>query len=316
MRKQCWSILLFAFIISISCNENNLKSPLATLKNEHLKVTVKKTGAEIISILLLEDNTEYLWQGDSITWSDHAIVQFPIIGNLKDNRYQYKDSYYEMMSHGFSRISEFYIKEQSDTQIIYELKNNKLTEPLYPFKFIFHIVYSLEGKSIKIDFKVSNPSEEEMYFSLGYHPGFNCPLKIGESMSDYFLEFSEVEHVDRLLMKDNLIDSIQSNYLSDTNKIQLDKSLFQEDAIILKNIKSTSLALKNHINEKSVTMTFGQVPYLGIWSPKKFGDFVCIEPWHGIPDRREASQKLQEKEGIIELKPNESFNWDCKITIN
>jgi len=314
---KIFSLIIILFLIS--CNEAvDIKKELQTftLQNDYLKVIAKKNGAELISIKLLEDNTEYLWQGDTITWSDHAIVQFPIIGNLKNDGYQFNKLAYKMMSHGFARISDFKVIEKSNTKMVFQLKSSATTKEFYPFEFTFRVTYLLDKKSIKVTFDVLNEDKEEMYFSLGYHPGFNCPLKIGENMEDYYLEFSEIESANRLLMKDNLIDSVQTNYLSETNKINLNKSIFQEDAIILKDIKSTSLSLKNKLNDKSIKVDFGEVPYLGIWSPKRFGDFVCIEPWFGIPDKKNASGNLKEKEGVIELPQKSSYNWECTITIN
>jgi len=312
--KRIILILLIALCI-VSCTSNHKEVRTVTLKNDYLEVIANKKGAELISIKLLEDNTQYLWQGDSITWSDHAIVQFPIIGNLKNGEYYYNDLIYKMMSHGFARTSNFKITEQSKDKVVFQLKSNTTTKELYPFDFTFKITYRLEKKTIKIIFDILNEDEKEMYFSLGYHPGFNCPLKVGENMEDYYLEFSEIEEVNRLIMKDNLIDSIQKNYLLD-NKIQLHKTLFQEDAIILKDIKSASVSLKNKLNDKSVTVSFGDVPYLGLWSPKKFGDFVCIEPWYGIPDIKNTTGDISQKKGIITLPQKDSYKWECEITIN
>lgn len=308
-------VALCLFVI-LGCVPDRSEAQIVTLQNEYLRVTAKRMGAELISIKLLEDNSEYLWQGDSITWSDHAILQFPVIGNLKNDTYQYNGKEYEMMSHGFARVSDFEVIEKSDDKVIFQLKSNTSTKTLYPFDFVFRVIYRLEGKSINVSFEVLNMGIQDMYFSLGYHPGFNCPIKDMGNMEDYYLEFSEKESVNRLMMKANLIDAIQTNYLTEIDTIQLSKSIFQEDAIILKNIESTSLGLKNNLNNKSVTVTFGKIPYLGIWSPKKFGDFVCIEPWFGIPDTKNASGNLKNKEGIIQLAPKNSFDWDFQITIN
>ena len=46
---------------------------------------------------------------------------------------------------------------------------------------------------------------------------------------------------------------------------------------------------------------------MGIWSAKD-ANFVCIEPWCGIADRADTTGILQEKEGINQLEPNESFS--------
>ena len=320
-KRQIWQQASFAFALLTffigSCVSSKQEIPkTVTLQNEYLKVVAKTTGAELISIKLLKDNTEYLWQGDSITWSDHAIVQFPVIGNLKDDTYQLDSVAYEMMSHGFARISQFEIIEQSKEKAVFQLKSNSSTLGRYPYEFAFRVSYELEGNSINIRFGVLNKDEQEMYFSLGYHPGFNCPLRVGENMEDYYLEFSNKESADRLMLEDNLIDGLVEDYMADTSKIYLSKDIFQEDAIILKDITSSSVSLKNTRNKKSVTLSFGEVPYLGIWSPKRFGDFVCIEPWFGLADVRGTSGNFKEKLGIVQLNQKESFDWDCTVTIN
>lgn len=308
--------LLLLPILLLGSTSKKEDNQIVILKNKYLQVVAKKNGAELISIKLLEDNTEYLWQGDSITWSDHAIVQFPIIGNLKQDKYSYNNEIYTMMSHGFARVSDFEIIEKSDDAVVFQLKSNDKTKAMYPFDFDFQITYRLENKSIKVLFDVINKDNKEMYFSLGYHPGFNCPIKIGEKMEDYYIEFSNKETVDRLLLKDNLIDSIQKGYLSNESKITLNKSVFKDDALILNNITSKSISLKNKLNDKSVKVTFGDVPFLGIWSPKKFGDFVCIEPWHGLADSANTNGNIIDKEGIIKLSKQKKYHWKCKITIN
>jgi galactose mutarotase-like enzyme len=307
--------VFFLFLI-FGCNMSDNKPRTVTLENQYLKVKVKSTGAEMISIKSIKDDLEYLWQGDSITWSDHAILQFPIIGNLKNNNYQYKGVNYEMMSHGFARISQFDIVELAKDKVVFQLRSNEATKVRYPFEFTFLVTYQLVEKSVKVSFKVHNNDNKEMYFSIGYHPGFNCPLTADESMNDYYLQFSDKESSDRLLMKDNIIDSIQKGYLVNADTIPLTKDLFQNDAIILKNISSTKLSLKSKKNNKSVTLAFGKVPYLGIWSPKKLGNFICLEPWFGIPDVQKTSGKLEEKEGVMQLNQQKSFEWDCTININ
>lgn len=307
---------VFLTLLLFGCTVNNRKPQTVTLENQYLKVKIKSTGAEMISIQSLKDGLEYLWQGDSITWSDHAILQFPIIGNLKNNSYQFKEKNYKMMSHGFARISQFDILESTKDKVVFQLKSNDSTKVLYPFEFTFLVTYQLVEKSIKVSFNIHNNDNQEMYFSLGYHPGFNCPLTANEIMNDYYLQFSDIESSDRLIMKDNIIDSIQESYLVNANTIQLTKDLFQNDAIILKNINSTKLSLKSKQNNKSVTLAFGKVPYLGIWSPKKLGNFICLEPWFGIPDIQKATGKLEEKEGVMQLNQKKSFEWDCTININ
>lgn len=41
---------------------------IATIQNEKVIVSISDKGAELQSVRLKEDNTEYLWQGDSTYW--------------------------------------------------------------------------------------------------------------------------------------------------------------------------------------------------------------------------------------------------------
>ncbi len=49
----------------------------ATIQNEKVIVTISDKGAELQSVRLKEDNTEYLWQGDSTYWGRRAPISIP-----------------------------------------------------------------------------------------------------------------------------------------------------------------------------------------------------------------------------------------------
>ena len=315
MRTKAHIGLIGIMAVLSGCIANPDNELTVTLQNQYLQLTVNRIGAELTSIKLLADSTEYLWQGDTATWADHAIVQFPIIGNLKNGCYHYQGKTYSMMSHGFARISQFAVAEQSATHAVFQLKSNAETQAIYPFEFLFRVKYSLEGQSIKVGFEVRNEGKGPLYFSLGYHPGFNWPIEKDGQVAGHYLEFSDEESAGRLWMNNNLIDSLQDNYLSAVHQLPLRKSLFQHDAIILEGLQSSNLSLKSVHSEKAVTLTFGKVPYLGIWSPPEAGKFVCVEPWHGIPDTQNASANLSQKRGIIPLPQSGSFSWECVITV-
>ena len=53
------------------------------LRNELLAIEVSELGAELQSIKAVENNVEYLWQGDPDIWSGRAPILFPIVGALR-----------------------------------------------------------------------------------------------------------------------------------------------------------------------------------------------------------------------------------------
>jgi galactose mutarotase-like enzyme len=62
-------------------------------------------------------------------------------------------------------------------------------------------------------------------------------------------------------------------------------------------------------------MEFKNFPYLGIWSQSAEAPFICLEPWQGIADSVDSSGKIEEKEGIRQLKAGKKFKCTHTITI-
>lgn len=287
-----------------------------TIQNKHLKVTVDRLGAQLTSIRLKSDNTEYLWQGDTITWRDHAILQFPIIGNVDSNQYRLDGVVYKIMSHGFARLSNFNISKKAGDFIEYQLESNDETRKMYPFDFVFTVRYQLVKQLLKVIFTVKNTGNNEMYFTLGYHPGFNCPiLPEKEKFTDYYLKFGKKETLYRTYLEKNLLTGQQEIVLNNTDILGIKKELFSNDALVFEQIKSRSISLRSKISKKSVTINIADAPYLGIWSPAKDGNFVCIEPWYGLADFKNKIVDFKNKAGMKKLNPNQIFSAKFEIQI-
>jgi len=90
--------------------------------------------------------------------------------------------------------------------------------------------------------------------------------------------------------------------------------LFEADAVVLKQLKSTKVRLIQEQTGKGFEFDFSGFPYLGIWAAKG-ADFVCIEPWCGIADSVESNQQLVEKEGINVLNAGALFERTWKFAI-
>jgi galactose mutarotase-like enzyme len=82
--------------------------------------------------------------------------------------------------------------------------------------------------------------------------------------------------------------------------------LFYEDAIVLKNLKSTQVTFVNRSNKNGFHFKFNNFLFFGIWAAKD-APFICLEPWCGIADSISHNKKLTEKEGIIKLLPKSDW---------
>jgi galactose mutarotase-like enzyme len=171
--------------------------------------------------------------------------------------------------------------------------------------------YTLVDNEIKVAYSVTNPAETAMYFSIGGHPGFACPLMPTEKFSDYYIEFEKPETCTRWYANESgNIDRAEENYLHDTRIIPYTLDRFGEDALIFKHLQSSEVSIKSEKNDHAVTLHFGGWPYLGIWSKPEGAPFICLEPWYGIADHVQHTGELTEKEGIMKL--DGGLNFCCE----
>jgi galactose mutarotase-like enzyme len=288
---------------------------MPSISNDLISITIASKGAELQSLYHKKNQLEYMWSGDPKYWGKHSPVLFPIVGELKDKTYDYKGKAYNLTRHGFARELDFDVTEENESSITFSLHSNKETLEKYPFEFVFSVRYTLIENKLKITFIVRNEGHEKMFFSVGGHPAFKVPLIEGTTYEDYELVFNERETVGRWpISPEGLIEKQAKTFLNNETTIQLKKELFSSDAIVLKQLKSSSVSILSSKTEHGLKVSFEDFPFLGIWETKG-GDFVCIEPWCGIADSVDASGNLEEKEGINILEPSNSFDVSYTIVV-
>jgi galactose mutarotase-like enzyme len=286
------------------------------IANDVLKITVNETGAELAGIESVVSGRQFLWGGDPSVWANHSPVLFPIVGGLKDNTFIYKEGSYSLPRHGFIRNNhKIKLTAQSDSSLTFTLTFDEETLAKYPFEFEFQITYTLYQHRIVVSHLVKNHGAGNMYFSLGAHPAFRCPLNSHESYEDYYLEFAEVETDSTWeLTSEGLVSERTRPVLHRSNVLHLTKSMFDHDALIFKNLKSRRVSLRSTKSQQVISVEFEDFPYLGLWA-KPGAPFICIEPWLGIADSVDTNQQLENKEGILTLATNHSFSAAYSIEI-
>lgn len=287
-----------------------------SIKNDFLKVSINQKGAELSSIFNQKNQTEYLWQADSAVWGRHAPVLFPIVGQVKDGFYTYDGKNYQMSQHGFARDREFEVLAEKEDSISFQLQFDKEGLKIYPFKFSLKIEYKLVENKLLMNYSVENLSDDDMYFQLGLHPGFQCPIDDRLSFDDYYLEFNKPENLDRMLLEGPLLsDRVEENFV-DGRQIKLNHELFDDDALIFEEFNSTSITLKSDKDDKSLEMGIEGFPLLGIWSkPGASAPYVCIEPWYGVADHVNGQQSYKEKKAIQFLSGKAIFEASSYVRV-
>lgn len=269
-----------------------------------LEIKSKNTGAELTSIKL--DGKEMLYQGE--IWNRHAPILFPIVGKLKNDQTIINGKTYHMGQHGFARDMKFKDLEKSNLKHKYVLESNSETLEKFPFKFSLYVTHTIKEDSLETKYKVVNKDKKKMIFGLGGHPAFICDYSSGK----YSVEFEKKENnIKFMSLSKGLILEKESPNILENNGIKLNKNSFVKDAIIMKDIESNKVYLKE--NEKKVLeFDFTGFPYLGLWA-KIGAPFVCIEPWMNTADKVNTDGKLESKENILKLMPNEEFECSYKV---
>lgn len=284
------------------------------LQNTKLKATFNELGAELISLINLETGKEIIWEGNPDFWGGQSPVLFPTVGALKHDKYIFEGETYEMPRHGFARRKFFDVKNSSENEVVFELNSDEETLKFYPFDFSLEIKYTLTENKLTVSYNVKNTSEGELYFSLGAHPGFAIDTKNRLTYDDYAITFSDDEKLEIHPLIDNLISKKTETINLENKTLPLSYELFSKDALVMTNMKSKELILKNNQNNHKVIFTFSNFPYFGIWAAKN-ADFVCLEPWHGIADIEDHNQELTQKFGILKLERNKEWKGDWAVEI-
>ena len=253
---------------------------MLTLQNENLTLCVDPFGAQMME-LGSKQGTQFLWNGDEKYWRDRAPVLFPYVARLTEGCYTLCGERYSMDIHGFAKDSVFSIEEQSADSVTFCLRQTPETLRQYPFRFTFRVRYALRGWTVHVTYSVCNEDEKELPFGIGGHPGFRVPLTGSTGFEDYKLCFSQPCLPDRIGFTGDCYLNGQTEFfpLEDSTTIRLRHELFDEDAIVLKNM-ARCVSLCSEKTGKSVTVAYPQMPYLGIWHmPHTDAPYVCIEPW-------------------------------------
>jgi galactose mutarotase-like enzyme len=288
---------------------------MAILENDFLRVTVSAKGAQLSSIFDKTNQCEHLWRGNPAIWAWHAPNLFPIVGQLINDELLIDGQAYPMARHGFARQSEFVLLEIDEEHAIYSLPNSEKTSHVYPYKFDFQVLYTLIENALRITYKLINHDNKIVYFSVGGHPAFNVPFYPGERYEDYYLEFElEEQLITHAISPEGLFTGESRPVPAANNKLYLTRDLFDQDALVFKELKSREVSIKSDKHDQSITVQFPHFNYLGIWA-KQGADFVCIEPWLGCADTAGKQVDISQKEDIQMVEPGHVFEAAFFISI-
>lgn len=282
-----------------------------TICSRTREATISATGAELRSLVDRVTGEEFLWQGDPTIWSGRAPILFPIVGGLKNGRYEHEGIIYEMAQHGFARKSVFYCVEATEDRLILSLRSSPDTLKQYPWNFSLQVEFYWRDEQLVVSYQVTNNDDSEMLFNIGSHPAFRLPLD-NAALEDYSIEFSDTETLDTWSIVDALLETTPTRFMTQQRVFDLSPTLFDKDALVFMNIESSTVALSHRQTGVRVRVETDRAPHLGIWA-KPAAPYVCIEPWWGYADFVTADGVLGNKSDVQRLAAGDGFSTHIAI---
>ena len=283
------------------------------LRLGELSARVDPLGAELRSLRRAGD--EYLWQDANSIWAHAAPILFPFVGRLNGGGFEHDGRFYTMPMHGFAGASWFEPRDRQQQQAhraVLQLRDNAQTRACFPFEFRLRVSFTLNPQGIDVGYEVLNPGAQALPFALGSHPAF----ALGDGpLQDWRIEFDKAEAPEVYRLDGGLLAERPVPFCFEPERsIALSPTTFVGDALIFKNINSTCISLVHRSQGPRLKLWTGDAPHLGLWAAPNTG-FVCIEPWFGVDEDKQAPVALAEKSGLQRLAPGTRFACGYRIEV-
>ena len=270
------------------------------LENSVLKVEISDFGAEMVRVYDKEKGMERIWKGDSSIWNRHSPILFPFIGRVKNGVYRAQGKEFEMKDiHGFACNMDFTCITKGNDSITHGLSDTEETRKIYPYPFELFVTHRMDEENprvLHVDWKIRNNGSEEMYYSIGAHPGFALPIEEDQERENYLLEFPGKEKLwyYGASMESGLV------LPHDTKLLLLDHGFagFTDDiyaTLIFENQGIDTVRIAKPDGSPFVTVNCKGFPVLSIWTSPAGGNYLCLEPWCGCADVEGFSGSIEEK---------------------
>jgi galactose mutarotase-like enzyme len=284
------------------------------LENDRIAIAADSHGGELKSLVKKDTGTEYLWQADPKYWGRSAPVLFPFVGSVSGGSFRTKGVTFPMGQHGFARDMEFALEAQTEDSLWFVLRASEETLARYPYEFVLKTGYRLRENGVEVIWRVENPGEEELPFSIGGHPAFYCPVKEEIKQTDCWIRLDTEGPIVSTRLAGGLASEETDVYELQDGYLAVTEQLFDKDALVIEGQQVKKVSLCDADKKAFLTVEM-QAPLFGIWSPPgKNAPFICIEPWYGRCDPAGYDGELKDRKWGNCLAPGAA--WEASFAIS
>jgi galactose mutarotase-like enzyme len=209
----------------------------------------------------------------------------------------------DLPMHGFAREMAFKVVEASNEVLRMRLCSNNQTRTMYPFEFVFDVIYRLLGCALEATFETTNCGDKVLPYYAGHHFYFSVPhhertkweIELpcrtwGRQLADGPVAFEDASHTRTTLDDVALIDRFHLDFL--------------EPCVRLVNRETSNRIILNWETEYS-----GYWGDVTTWTQTPESDFFCVEPWLGLPNA------IHHEHGLRWIKPGDKETATCRIIV-
>jgi galactose mutarotase-like enzyme len=222
-------------------------------------------------------------------------ILFPICGNLPDNTYTYNGNSYSLKQHGFARDLPWTVGDSNTDRhasLTLELASSPQTLAVYPFDFHLAFTYRLQGNSLEIIQRYTNPSDEQILpFSCGLHPYFNVPDK-----SQLRFNLPSKQYWDQL---DGTLHDFDNQFNFDREEID----------VAFTQLNSHTASVYDRKRGLTLNIEYS-IPFstLVFWAVQG-KDYYCLEPWSAPRNALNTGDRL------IHVHPRSSLEMLVRLDV-
>lgn len=285
------------------------------LENDALSVTVSTHGGQLVSVRRKRGSVEHIWRGDPAVWKFQAPVLFPYTGRLKDNMAVIRGKTIENAPpHGVARLMEHHLLRQTADTVTLAADSDEESMKIFPYRFRFCATFRLEGQRLYHTLTVENTDDAPFAFGIGFHPGFAVPFDEYHTIGDYELRFSAPQSPRCLETPEGLVSG-KSFLLGDhMTALPLADGLFDGGGWCMAGLDCETVGLYEKDSGRGVSCRVAGFPYCLLWSQPGRPQFVCIEPWHSLPDKKDATGLWEDKAPAAVLSPSQ--RWETTLEMD
>jgi len=294
--------------------ENGVTLDVLTHEAAGLRITVNRTGAEMVSLARRNEAGEwrgFLFRDGQTTppaegWANHATVMGYFLHRLWHEQSVYRGAVIRGGNHGFLRHFDFARPELRDGALIYRVPSDRVPPEAYPLKVSLELSYTLTATGVRVEFLFHNEEAAcEAHVSFGIHPGFAVT-----SPRTCRVVFPAGTYR-RYFAPGNFLNGKTEDLVLDEGPMPFDRDQLPDSYLLgLEGVPERFFTVEDAEAGLRVVLDFSEVPFLTLWSD--MNSFLCLEPCWGLPDSN-PPVPFEHKVGIQVIPPGASLRRGFEI---